>query len=309
MLKPRVSVVIPTYNRQKLLLDAIDSVLAQKYKDFEVIVVDDGSTDDTEERLRSYLGRVRYIKQKNQGVAAARNAGIRHAKGEYLCFLDSDDIWLPEKLSTQIAFADEHPQYGLIATEIQGIDENKKQVGINKAAKYSIRNGYVADDLLFGNWIQTSTVMVPSHCLGTVGCFDEDVGQFGEDWLMWMRIAVRYPIYFLPEPLVLYRYHQESLSSRQSEGQYRSLMRCVDKLSLLPYFQKKPKLLRKLEYNICIGRAWRDRESGEYEQALQKLQRASRLTRFPLFPWVQMARTLITKKFNTNRPIDSNQGS
>lgn len=300
MPEPRISVVIPTYNRQELLIEAIGSVLAQTYQDFEIIVVDDGSTDNTEEKIQPYLSRVRYIKQRNQGVAAARNAGIRHAKGEYLCFLDSDDIWLPEKLSTQIAFADKHPQYGLIATEIQGIDDSKKKVGTNKAAKYTIRNGNVADDLLFGNWIQTSTVMVPSRCLEAVGCFDEDVGQFGEDWLMWMRIAVRYPVYFLPEALILYRYHSESLSARQSEGQYRSLMLCIKKLSSLPYFQAKPNLLCQLEYNICMGRAWQDRQAGDYEQAIQKFRRAGQLKSFPLLPWAQITRTLIEKKFKSN---------
>ncbi len=104
-----VSVIIPTYNRARFLLKAIDSVFAQKYEDFEVIVVDDGSTDDTKEILKTYLKKISYIYQKNSGVSSARNAGIRVAKGEWVAFLDSDDEWLPEKLAVQMNFVASHP--------------------------------------------------------------------------------------------------------------------------------------------------------------------------------------------------------
>ena len=263
MTKPEISVVIPTYNRQHLVIEAVESVLAQTYSDFEIIVVDDGSTDDTAAKLRPYLDRLQYVVQQNRGVAAARNTGIRRAQGEFICFLDSDDLWEPGKLEAQLRFAKDHPEYALISTEIRGFDADKKFVGQSKASMYEIRNGLVSEHLLFGNWIQTSTVMVRGTCLDEVGWFDEDVGQFGEDWLLWMRVASKFPIYFLPEPLVLYRFHSGQLTQYQTEEQFRSLMRCLDKLSSVRPFQQKPHLLLEAEYRICVARAWRDRTSGE----------------------------------------------
>ena len=105
-----ISVVIPAYNHGRFLREAIDSVLAQTYAPLEIIVVDDGSTDDTEQIVRSYGDRVRYIRQQNAGVGAARNNGIANARGEYVAFLDSDDLWLPEKLAVQVEYMRRHPE-------------------------------------------------------------------------------------------------------------------------------------------------------------------------------------------------------
>ncbi len=305
MLKPRVSVIIPTYNRQDLVVESIESVFSQSYRDFEIIVVDDGSTDNTSARLQPYLDRITYLKQKNQGVATARNRGIRAAQGEYVCFLDSDDLWEPTKLEVQVEFAERHPEYALLSTDIRGFDAEKMVVGQRKSAMYSIRNGLVLEHLLFGNWIQTSTVMVHRKCLDQVGWFDEDVGQFGEDWLLWMRIAARFPIYFLPEPLVSYRFHPGRLTLYQSEGQFRSLMLCLQKLSTLPEFQQRPRLLREAEYRICMARAWHDRSSGEYGPAIIKLKRAMGLRRFPLSPLYLLLRTSVIKKFKKEKVLSA----
>ncbi len=296
MRKPEISVIIPTYNRGNLIVEAIESVLAQTYSDFEIIVVDDGSTDDTAAKLQPYLDRVRYAVQRNRGVAVARNTGIQLAQGEFICFLDSDDLWEPGKLEAQLRFANDHPECALISTEICGFNGEKRALGQNKSASYDIRNGLVVEHLLFGNWIQTSTVMLRRKVLDQVGWFDEDVGQFGEDWLLWMRIASRFPVHFLPEPLVLYRFHPGQLTQYQTEEQFNSLMRCLHKLSVLPQFRQKPYLLHQAEYRICIERAWRDRTSGEYERAMVKLKRAFYLRRFPLVPLYLMIRTISESK-------------
>ncbi len=282
MPKPRISVVIPTYNREELITEAIDSVLAQTYRDFEIIVVDDGSRDRTSDRVAQYGDRITYHVQENCGVAAARNAGIRLSQGEFVCFLDSDDLWKPQKLATQIRFADAHPEYALLSTELQGFDADGKVGGRRKAEMYTIRNGLVIEDLLFGNWIQTSTVMLRRDCLDEAGWFDEDVGQFGEDWLLWMRVVSRFPIYFLPEPLVSYRIHPERLSHYQPEIQFQSLMSCLRKISTLPQFQQNSKLIREAEYRICMGRARMNLHRFEYGLARAKLQRACKLRRVPL---------------------------
>ena len=297
MAKPRVSVVIPTYNRQNLVVEAIESVLGQTFRDFEIIVVDDGSTDETAAKIQPYLARLIYTVQKNQGVAVARNTGIRLAQGEWICFLDSDDLWQPGKLAAQISFADTHPEYGLLASELQGFDANGKAGGSSKSAMYRIRNGLVVEDLLFGNWIQTSTVMLRRDCLDQVGWFDEDVGQFGEDWLLWMRVASKFPIYFMPEPLVSYRFHPGRLTLHQPEEQFRSLMRCLQKMSNFPQFQKKPHLLREAEYRICIGRGKGNLYVGEYDRAEAKLQRAYKLRTIPVLAAYLLLRTAIEKKF------------
>lgn len=306
---PRISVIIPTYNRQELVVAALQSVLAQTITGFEIIIVDDGSTDQTEQRLQPYLDRIRYVKQANQGVAAARNTGIRHAQGELLCFLDSDDLWLPTKLEKQLDWASAHPEYALIATEIQGIDAAGRPTGARKTDMYQIQNGLVAEKLLFGNWIQTSTVMVRRAALERAGGFDEDVGQFGEDWLLWMRIAAESPIYFLPEPLAAYRFHNERLSTRQSSQQFRSLMLCLEKLSALPLFQQKPELLRQHEYNICLGRVWHDRSTGNYADALAKLRRARQLKPLALDPWRLWFRVMADKLLRRNGQTSSGASS
>lgn len=298
---PRVSVVIPTYNRASLLMEAVNSVLAQSYGDFELIVVDDGSTDDTADRLRQLPAQLRYAYQCNRGVAAARNYGIRLARGEYICFLDSDDLWKRNKLSEQVAFADAHPQYGLICTEIEGFGTHGRIEGRSKSEIYKIRNGHVLDELLFSNWIQSSTVLVHRDCFARVGCFDEDVGQFGEDWLMWMRIAAEYPIYFMPEALVSYRVHQAALTMHLPDAQYDSLMRILKKLSTLQPFQQRQHLLDRAGYRIAMGRARLDLKAGEYTKAIGKLQDSCRLQRFPIRARVLLALASLKAKVSGDR--------
>jgi glycosyltransferase involved in cell wall biosynthesis len=279
---PRVSVIIPSYNRADLLLEALESVFRQTWKNFEVIVIDDGSTDDTATRIEPWLSRICFLSQPNRGVAAARNHGIRYARGELICFLDSDDLWMPTKLEEQISFSEQNAQYALIATELEGFD-NSGQISTGvKAGMYHIRDGFVLEHLLFSNWIQTSTVMVRRQDVLRVGGFDEDVGQFGEDWLLWMRIAAEAPIYFLRNPLVRYRIHAENLSSHLPESQYKSLMCILDKLALLPQFQKKHKLIRRARYRIALRRGLGNLRTLSYEPAMEKFRTACAVSRWPV---------------------------
>ncbi|MEO6828852.1 MAG: hypothetical protein ABI164_03515, partial [Acidobacteriaceae bacterium] len=211
---------------------------------------------------------------------------------------DSDDLWEPGKLETQVGFADAHPEYALLATEIQGFDaSSSKKVGRTKSSMYEIRNGFVVEHLLFGNWIQTSTVMVRRKCLDEAGWFDDDIGQFGEDWLLWMRIASRFPIYFLPESLVSYRFHSGRLTLYQPEAQFQSLMLCLQKLSTFPQFQQRPELLREAEYRICVGRGKNNLFNGQYDGAIEKLRRARKLRTLPVLPAYFLLRALIGKRF------------
>lgn len=198
----RVSVVIPTYNRVDLLPRAIDSALAQDHPDFEVIVVDDASTDATAERVAGYRdGRLRYLRQPvNRGVAAARNRGIAAATGSLVAFLDSDDAWLPGKLSRQAAaFAAGGDRVGLVYTGVETVaSDGRRHVDIA-----SVRGDLHAPLLLRNLLVGGSCAMVRAAVFDTVGGFDEDLPAI-EDYDLWVRIARFYDVEAVPEPLVRY---------------------------------------------------------------------------------------------------------
>ena len=288
-----VSVILPTYNRSALLAEAIESVLAQRGLPagltVEILVVDDGSTDETELVVRGFGSRVRYLRQTNGGVARARNTGIAHAQGELICFLDSDDLWLSDKLARQLEAADAEPEVALFATEICSFSEKGEIAARAKAALYTIRDGWAVEGLLFANWIQTSTVMVRADALRQVVGFDEDVGQFGEDWLLWVRIASFARVRFLREPLVRYRVHEVSLMSDRPDAQFASLMLILDRIARLPPFVRKPHLIRQARYRVCMLRGRRDLAAGDLARASAKLRLACGLRWLPVAAWVGLA--------------------
>lgn len=200
--RPLVSIVIPTYNRAVLTSRAIDSVLAQSYDRFEVLVVDDGSTDDTEAVVRARKDpRIRYLRQpRNRGVAAARNRGIGEAAGELIAFLDSDDRWLPRKLDRQIELVQRRP--GKVAFFYTGAVERQEhgdEVWIPEA------RGNVLSDMMHRNVVHvaTSSSLIRREVFETVGLFDEDLPA-NEDHDLWTRIATFFQFDFVPEPLIVY---------------------------------------------------------------------------------------------------------
>ena len=200
-----VSVVIPAYNHARYLAAAIDSALAQTYAPVELIVVDDGSTDDTPRVLAAYGDRIRVIRQPNQGAGAARNAGLAASRGEYVAFLDSDDIWLPRKLELQMARFDADPDLGLVHCGAETIDEEGRTIG------YLLDGleGWVASDLLrLDREVMGpgSDIVVPRRVAEEVGGFDERLPP-SEDWDFSYRIAARYRVGYVAEPLIRYRQH------------------------------------------------------------------------------------------------------
>ena len=206
---PAVSVIIPAYNQGAYLKRAIRSVLSQTYPDFEVIVVDDGSTDNTPEVARSFNdSRLRYIYQENRGLSAARNTGIRHTTAPLLTFLDSDDLFLPEKLALLSAELEKHPEIGLVAGQAIPIDENEKQVG----KIFDRRPPEDASRLLLGNPLHVGSVMLRRECQESVGFFDENLRSY-EDWDMWLRLALAgCQIGWVPAPVSLYRFHRAQMT-------------------------------------------------------------------------------------------------
>jgi len=210
--KPKVSVIIPKHNRAALVIEAIDSVLAQTYKDFELIVVDDGSTDNTQDALKGYADRIRYIYQENQRRSEARNTGIKAASGEYIAFLDDDDLWLPQKLEKQVTFLDAHPGIGLVHTFTDAIDITGRIIEKERKSrlqfyKKSMKLGYTYEGMSRFSALFVSSLMLRSRCLKNVGLFDPPTEAY-EDWDFTLRFALEYRIGIIPELLVKFRIHK-----------------------------------------------------------------------------------------------------
>jgi glycosyltransferase involved in cell wall biosynthesis len=215
---PAVSVIIPTFNRRGLVQQAIDSVLAQDFDDCELIVVDDGSTDDTAEALAVYGPRIRVLRQPNRGVSAARNAGIRAAAAPLIALLDSDDLWLPAKLARQTAFFQAHPGILICQTEEIWV---RNGVRVNPRKKHRKPSGMIFERSLELCLVSPSAVMMHQSLLEAVGLFDEALPAC-EDYDLWLRVACRYPVYLIDDPLIVKRGgHADQLSSRPGLDRYR----------------------------------------------------------------------------------------
>ncbi len=228
MVGPTVSVVITTYNQVRYIAATIASVLAQTYGDLEIILVDDGSTDGTEAALAPYRGRLHYVRQRNRGVAAARNTGIRHARGRMLALLDGDDLWQPDKLQRQVEAADSRPGSGLIVTDgmefgpdgmIRESLLNPSIVPLFEGADTLTLRCY--ERLIRQNLITTtSQVMVPRAGIDRVGLSDERFAV-SSDWDLYLRIAAEFEVTFLKAKLVRYRYLPTSASGPRALRSFR----------------------------------------------------------------------------------------
>src|SRR5690348_17923923 len=210
---PKISVVIPTQNRAEFLRAAIQSVLNQTFQDFEIIIIDDASVDETANVIQSFEDpRIRYVRHETKGgQGATRNAGIRQASGEYIALLDDDDEWLPEKLERQSGVLDRSPlKVGLVYTGFSKIDTNSRQLIHTIIPR---KRGSIFNDMCTDNWIGTcSTVMLRKQCFDVVGLFDESLAA-GADYDLWLRISKDFDIEYVTEALVLYRMHGHSIST------------------------------------------------------------------------------------------------
>jgi glycosyltransferase involved in cell wall biosynthesis len=195
---PNVSVIIPVFNGAGYIEKAIESVLTQTYQDLELIIVDDGSNDDTANIVKSYEDdRIIYIFQKNSGVSAARNLGIQVSRAKFIAFLDSDDWWLPTKLEKQLECFKTFPEAGFIYCATNVVD----RLGNLEAYLPTKPNGQILDILLMGNFAPPSTVITRRVVLENAGFFDENL-PVAEDWDLWLRIGALYSLASVPEPLV-----------------------------------------------------------------------------------------------------------
>jgi glycosyltransferase involved in cell wall biosynthesis len=210
---PAVSVIIPACNAAGHIGETLRSVREQTLRDFEVVIVDDGSTDGTAAVARQFADGLdlTILTQQNSGPAAARNRAIRHSRGRYCAFVDSDDLMLPDRLAAQVELLDADPDLGLVHTDLMTFDES----GIihrSRRAFSDPRGGMVLDRLLLDNFITTSTVMAPTHRLIEAGLFGE-ARRVSEDFELWLRMAARWRVAYLDRPLVQYRRRPGSLSN------------------------------------------------------------------------------------------------
>lgn len=213
-----VTIVLPTYNRCRLVCRAIDSVLEQTYQAYELIVVDDGSSDATADRLADYGDRVTVIKQANRGVSAARNAGIQAASGEFIALLDSDDVWLPQKLERQIAFFRTCPQAMICQTEEIWIRNGKR---VNPGKRHKKHSGMIFEKTLPLCLVSPSAVMLRKSLVDEVGLFDESLPAC-EDYDLWLRISWKYPVHLIDTPLIIkHGGHADQLSRMPELDKYR----------------------------------------------------------------------------------------
>jgi len=206
-----LTIIIPTFNRADFLKEAIESVLAQTFTDFELIVVDDGSTDHTGDVVREFP-RIRYAAcTENSGVSHARNLGIGMARGRDICFLDSDDLWIKNKLETQIRWMEAHAECRVCYTDEIWIRKGVRVNPMNKHRKYS---GDIFPHCLPLCIVSPSSVLMQTSLFDEVGTFDEDM-TVCEDYDLWLRIALKYPVHFIREKLIVKRGgHQDQLSAK-----------------------------------------------------------------------------------------------
>ena len=224
-IKPQVSVIIPTYNRAWVIKEAIDSVLTQDYTEFELIVVDDGSTDQTFDVLESYRNDIKVLSQKNKGVSAARNRGIAEASGNFIAFLDSDDLWLSQKLSVQIDFFNQTPDALICQTEEVWI---RNGLRVNPKKRHKKPSGMIFKPSLRLCLVSPSAVMIRRHLLDRVGRFDETLPAC-EDYDLWLRISCRFPIYLIDTPLIIKRGgHDDQLSKGTGLDKFR--IKAIEKI-------------------------------------------------------------------------------
>ena len=226
MSKPLVSVIIPTFNRGYCLEESIRSVLEQSFIDFELVVVDDGSTDNTSELVRRFPA-VKLIRlEENRGVSFARNRGVVEAQGDWVGFLDSDDLWEQGKLATQVKWIERHPDLQAVYTDEIWIRNGVRVNPMNKHRKYS---GDIFRYCLPLCIVSPSSVLLRAKVLSEVGGFDESM-PVCEDYDLWLRIAKRYPFHFIEEKLIVKRGGHEDQLSRKYWGMDRWRVYALEKL-------------------------------------------------------------------------------
>lgn len=311
---PLVSVIMPAYNARTYLRQAILSVLEQDYPNVELIVVDDGSTDGTDQEAERYGERVHLLRQKNRGPAAARNLGIRHAKGALIAFLDADDVWLPGKLSAQVAQLLQHPDVGLVyggfvrweSNADGSFDPPPPAAVIDPAVPLvDTHSGWIYNELLFDNIVHIITAMVRREVVEELGGLDEHLPT-GEDYDFWLRLSRRCKAHKLNRTLAYYRIHAASLTKipRAENNEYKALLRALETFGPAgPDGIAVPqhKLTQRL-FGLCFGHGYFHYWHGDPRVALSAFRQS--LRHAPLKPkaWAYVALASFRSWSGARRP-------
>lgn len=264
---PVISVIIPTYNHEKYISEAIQSALDQTYKDLEIIVVDDGSTDKTRELVKTKWPMVKYIYQNNQGISAARNKGIRESTGDHVAFLDADDFWYKDKLALQVKQIEQNDKIGLITCGRKVIGETGEEEyipEINNLERTDILKKLAISNIIGGG----STVLVRRSCFDKVGYFDEEL-KVSEDCEMWFRICKEYEYRSITAPLVGYR----SIKGSQSYYGDKNLVNQIKYLNKIKKEIDRDTILKAYSEKYYCA-AWSFKESGNRLAALKYILKA-----------------------------------
>ncbi|MFH1061305.1 MAG: glycosyltransferase family 2 protein [Candidatus Omnitrophota bacterium] len=263
---PQVSIIMPTYNRALLIPRAIKSILEQTYTDFEIIVIDDCSTDDTAHIIAGFNDlRIKYIYlSKHQGASFARNEGLKIAFGEFIAFADSDDVWLKEKLEKQVnVLATAPDDMGLVYSAVWKVAARKKIFFPSKGFGKK-RSGYIHENLLFGNFV-TIHVLIRRQCLAQVDMFDEKLPRL-QDWDLWLRLSEKFKFFYIPEPLAIVYKTTDAISEKSS-----SLAVGLEIIlkKFLKDFAVYPSLLAK--YYYCLGRVfYKNKQKNKSQKYLEQ---------------------------------------
>ncbi len=232
----KLSVILTCFNGEKWIAETIKSVLTQTFVDFELIIINDGSTDKSEQKILSFSSdkRIKYFSQENIGIPGARNVGIRKALGEYVCILDQDDLWLPEKLAREVEYLDHNRDVGVVYTGACIINEKGEVVG-RRTVPICTKN-LLLRKLIDYNFIPTTSIMMRRECFDTIGLLDETL--YGcDDYDLWLRAAGKYHFGLIDMPLVKVRYHQEQAS--HSERMFSDRTKIFEKILIMyPLYQK-----------------------------------------------------------------------
>lgn len=231
---PKVSIIIPTYNNAHYLPDAVDSAMAQTYTDYEIIIIDDGSTDDTKQVVVPYLekvgSRLKYIYQKNKGLAAARNTAINHAAGEYIALLDADDKWCKDRLEETVQAIERDEKIGVVHANIMRFSDGEGNLGVPDRSMEKLSGSILKEIFLRKTNIACPTVLFRKKCCDEVGGFDENLARLGcEDRELWLRIAEKYEFFYIDKVLARYRINPASMS-RNKEKMMKARLYVVDKV-------------------------------------------------------------------------------
>jgi len=251
MLTPKVSIIIPVYNGERYIAQAIESALKQTYEKFEIIVVNDGSSDKSYKKIEPYINlpNVKYLEQENKGVAEARNTGIKNSSGEFIAFLDQDDLWLPEKLELEVDYLLRNPDVGLVHSNMSYINEEGKPIQSDFDFPSRIA-GKCFGELFIKNMVAILTVLLRRDCFDKAGLFNEQFSGV-DDYDLLLRVSRYYPVGYINQSLARYRLHGSN-TSRDWLGITLTRLRIIESL-----LETYPEIRSELGKKIVSDRLFR----------------------------------------------------